>query len=842
MPKSVRFTSVIALLLAASTAALMRAQSPVTNPQEPLAVQLADDQAIGTVDETPSLWFVELNSAPTADGTPLSQVRKEKDDFRAAASRAGVSFTERYAFDTLWNGISLRIDRSSIGALSRIPGVKAIYPVTTVTHSQEPNQGDASPSLYTAITMTGADIVQNTLGYTGAGVRVAVMDTGIDYNHPDLGGCFGPGCRVEKGYDFVGDAYDSSAFPPTPPVPDLDPDDCNGHGTHVSGIIGANGIVKGVAPGVTFYAYRVFGCDGTTATDIMIAAMERALADGADVLNMSIGSSREWPQTPSAAAATRLVNKGVSVVAAAGNDGSIGLYGLGAPSVGSKVISVAAFDNIANRLLYFTVTPDDRHIGYDAAAGAPSPPTSGSSPMARTGTKTSTADACAALPAGSLTGMVALIRRGTCSFNSKAFNAQNAGAIGVVIYNNVAGRVSPTVVGPPTITIPVVAVSDTEGVLINDRLATGPVTMTWTNQLDSFPSVTGGLISSFSSYGLSPDLDLKPDIGAPGGSVFSTLPLEEGGYGNLSGTSMASPHVAGAVALLLQAKPHTPSNGVRSILQNSAVPAPWWGNPGLGLLDNVHRQGAGMLRIDRAILATTSVDPGKLALGESQAGPATRTLTIHNDGPTDVTYTLSHTPALSTGPNTFTPAFLTGFATATFSVPSVLVPAGSSTTVDATITANAALANKSMYGGYLVISGSNGETVRVPYAGFKGDYQSIQVLVPTPNRIPMAHEAGRHQSRQPAIGRVVYDGRRRHPDHRRAFRSPVPPRHDGSEGCDQRKELAPRARHLIRHPEHVLDWLLRASMGWHHGWRAQNIHGAKRSVQDCPDGVESAWR
>src|SRR6185369_11018158 len=145
---------------------------------------------------------------------------------------------------------------------------------------------------------------------------------------------------------------------------------------------------------------------------------------------------------------------------------------------------------------------------------------------------------------------------------------------------------------------------------------------------------------------------------------------------NLSGTSMSSPHVAGAVALLLQAHPLTPASAVLTILQNTAEPHAWWGNPGLGFLDNVQRQGAGMLQIADAVQATTRIEPSKLALGESQAGPATRTVTLTNSGSAAVTYDLTHTPALSTGPNTFTPSFLTGFAAVSFSAPSVTVPAG----------------------------------------------------------------------------------------------------------------------------------------------------------------------
>src|SRR3989304_128836 len=147
----------------------------------------------------------------------------------------------------------------------------------------------------------------------------------------------------------------------------------------------------------------------------------------------------------------------------------------------------------------------------------------------------------------------------------------------------------PAVFNTP-ITIPVVMISQVDGNLLDTRLAGGPVDLTWTDQTVITPVATGNLISSFSSYGLSPDLALKPDIGAPGGNIWSTYPLEQGGFANISGTSMSSPHVAGAVALLLQAWPNTPSQAVRGILMNSADPKPWWGTPGLGLLANVPRQ------------------------------------------------------------------------------------------------------------------------------------------------------------------------------------------------------------------------------------------------------------
>jgi subtilisin family serine protease len=725
MQRLFRLTVLLAILMVLSVMSVS-AQGPV----------------ISSGNETSELWFVELNSAPAADGTNINTVRQEKQTFRNNARNAGLNFKERFAFDTLWNGVSVQIDRSQIGTLARLDGVKAIYPVYTFSL---PPESPINPDLAYALAMTGADIAQSELGYTGKGIKVAVMDTGIDYDHPDLGGdgvqrsnsnVF-PTARVIKGWDFVGDAYNadpsSAAYNPTP-APDAYPDDCNGHGTHVSGIIGAKGAVKGVAPEVHFGAYRVFGCSGSTTADIMMAAMERALADGMQVLNMSIGSAYQWPQYPTAQASDRLVNKGMVVVASIGNNGANGLYSAGAPGVGKKVIGVASFDNTHVSLAAFTISPDNTQIGYGNAAAAPPAPLSGSYPITKVNTVgivppgvLPTNDGCNPLPAGSLTGQVALIRRGTCPFYQKAFNAQQAGAVAVVLYNNVAGRFSPTVAGSPAITIPVVAISDTEGVLIHNRLVAGPVTMTWTNQFFTSVNPTGGQISSFSSFGLAPDLSLKPDIGAPGGLIRSTYPIEGGSYATISGTSMSSPHVAGAVALLLQAKPKTPSQIVGTILQNSAEPKPRVGTP--AGLDNAHRQGAGMLRIDRAILATTKIEPGELALGESQAGPKTYTLSIENNGNTAVTYNLSHEGALATGPNTFVPTYHAEYATVVFSAPSVTIPAGGKASVNVTITAPAGLADRSLYGGYLVFTPqSGGQVYRVPYAGFKGDYQSIPVL------------------------------------------------------------------------------------------------------------------
>lgn len=686
------------------------------------------------VDETPSSWFVELAAPPLTEGGTVTTIRKQKAAFLAAARKAGLRFTERFSFESLWNGLSVQIERGEFFKLTRIAGIRQLYPVTEITVPKK-SPGEET-DLITALAMTGADIVQSELGITGKGIRVGIIDTGIDYHHPDLGGGFGPGRRVYTGYDFVGKYFNAdptaASYNPVP-HPDNDPDDEAGHGTHVSGIVGANGAIKGVAPDVRFGAYKVFGQVGSTTSDIMLAAMEMALNDGMQVINMSIGSAYQWPEYPTARGADRLVGRGIVVVCSIGNNGANGLYSAGAPGLGKREIGVASFDNTNENLPYFTVSPDAAVVAYGSATAAPPAPTSGSNAMARTGTTTSTSDACTALPAGSLTGKVALIRRGTCSFWQKAINAYNAGAVGVVLYNSTTGRVSPTVAGTPAITIPVVAITAADGALICGRLAAGDVTMTWTDQSVSSPLSTGGLISSFSSYGLSPDLSFKPDIGAPGGSIRSTYPLELGTYANLSGTSMSSPHVAGAVALLLQAKPGTSPKTVRTMLQNSAKPKNWWGNPGLGYLDNVHRQGAGLLDIDGAVEADTTIDPGSIAVGEG--GPKKFYLLVKNAGHFAVTYDLSYVNALSTG-GTITPSFFMSDASVTFTTPTIIAPAGGVRKIPVTIHPATGPTN-GQYGGYIVFTPRGGGlTYRVPFAGFIGDYQGIISLTPTAYEFP----------------------------------------------------------------------------------------------------------
>ncbi|HSK34229.1 MAG TPA: S8 family serine peptidase, partial [Propionicimonas sp.] len=668
----------------------------------------------------PDKWFVQVSGAPSLRGGSRTAAQSRQASVQSAARDDGVKLSVLHSYTRVWNGFSVKASKAEVDKLRSLRGVTAIYPVFTVSLPDR----KVEPDLTYSLPMIGADIAQIE-GYSGDGIKVGVIDSGIDYNHPDLGGSgtpgnnadFGPGApRVKYGYDFVGDDYEPGT-PGGDPVPDAFPDDCAGHGTHVAGIIGAggnpaSGQVRGVAPDVTFGAYRVFGCGNSADTEIILAAMDRAAADGMDVINMSLGEAfATWPDYPDAAAADALTDAGTLVVASAGNAAESGLFSSGTPGVGKKVISVASVENTATTNNYIAVTPvpggTDGKFVYAAAEGAPPPPTSGSADLARA----SVQDGCTAFTG--VTGKIALVQRGACSFGDKATNAQAAGATGLVLYNNQTGVVSPTL-GEAAITIPVVMIGKADGDALWAQLGTTPTTLTWNQLVKEDANPVAGLVSDFSSYGMAADLTLTPDVAAPGGNIWSTYPIEENSYANLSGTSMAAPHVTGAVALLLQASrlANVDLQGdvtrVRAALANTAKPVSSLYQFGLQVVPGVYeptvRQGAGLIQVDKAIasaLTSTTITPGKISVGENRAGYHRKTLTLTNRGTRTERYTLSVQNAANVGPSptTFWYDYGTKKVKAKFSSKTVTVKAGKSTKV-AVYLEQPALRTGWIYGGW----------------------------------------------------------------------------------------------------------------------------------------------
>ncbi|HSN44070.1 MAG TPA: S8 family serine peptidase, partial [Propionibacteriaceae bacterium] len=383
-PRTLRRILAVAAAFTLSTAFLPNAVAAPT-PTSPTAPSKAPKLPKGAA-AVAGKWIVQVNGSPTAEGGTDSAAAGAQDKVLAEASGQGLKVGRTKSYTTLYNGMTVTASDEDADQLRDVPGVVGVWPVLTVA-APTPASKPAPNPLASALAMTGADVAYSELGYTGEGIRVGVIDSGIDIDHPDLGGSGTngttrfPSSRVKWGYDFVGDAYNADLG--ENPVPDPIPDDCGGHGTHVAGIIGANGDfatggVRGVASKVSFGAYRVFGCDGSSSTDVVLAAMEMTIKDHMNVVNMSLGDAyQSWPSYPTATAAVTMQKAGVILVASAGNDGEDGSFTVGAPSVSDGAISVASFENTNIPAHKFTTT-NGAEVPYLPATGAPIPPTSGS--------------------------------------------------------------------------------------------------------------------------------------------------------------------------------------------------------------------------------------------------------------------------------------------------------------------------------------------------------------------------------------------------------------------------------------------------------------------------------
>lgn len=280
-------------------------------------------------------------------------------------------------------------------------------------------------------------------GYTGKGVRIGIIDTGVDYHHPALGGCFGKGCVVSYGWDLAGDDYNIT----TAPKEDKDPlDTVVGHGTHVSGIVGAQeneyGFV-GAAPGAEIGMFKTCGTSGFTSPDIIIAGMLKAVDDGSDVLSLSVGFESGWSQHPVAVVAERIVDSGVPVVVATGNSGDYGLFTVSAPSSGENVTSIGAAANTEIPMLLLQghwSIEDEEEQEFGWLAGTPDITANLSLPLWAASTDFEEGNlACDPLPDDTpdLSGKFVLVRDDTskCDSIDQADNLAEKGAEYVFFYS-----------------------------------------------------------------------------------------------------------------------------------------------------------------------------------------------------------------------------------------------------------------------------------------------------------------------------------------------------------------------------------------------------------------------
>ncbi|ORX57485.1 subtilisin-like protein [Hesseltinella vesiculosa] len=494
------------------------------------------------------------------------------------------------------------------------------------------------------------DRVHHQLGLRGQGVTIGIVDSGIDYHHPAFGTGFGPSHKVALGYDLVGNRFrladPFSRQEKGTPLDDCHKDDLrgSGHGTHVAGIIAADDRVynfQGVAPEATVGMWRVFGCSSSTSSDLVIKGMISAYEAGCQIINLSLGGPNNWAQDASAIVANRIASRGVPVVVAAGNEGDQGAFYISSPSTGNAVLSVASIDNNVTLQKSFDVMDAKESFAYDLSSSTRWFP-NGTLVSYNLDDKSAELGCEGMSTSQSVKDKIVLVRRGSCTYNEKAKTAAAQGAIGVVVYDPshaMAYSPSTTIKDAP---IPLVAVAGSTGYRLLEMLSNESKGIEVQFNIVLSPQLvpSGGLPSNFSSVGPTNQLGMKPNIAGIGGFVFSTLPLALGGYGTLSGTSMASPFVAGCLALYLQAYPGADVHEMIEHFMNYAQPAsvrqavvPQPATMRLvDFLDNPAKQGAGLIQPFDGIVEPLHVSPSQISFNDS-AHRQTHTLTVKNNDP-----------------------------------------------------------------------------------------------------------------------------------------------------------------------------------------------------------------
>lgn len=638
------------------------------------------------------------------------------------------------------------------------------------------NQEEAKPQNIDSNTIITVPKVWDS-GYKGEGTVVAIIDSGLDVDHDILhisdlstakyksekeievakeaaGITYGEwfNDKVVFGYNYV----DVNTV--------LKEEDKRSHGMHVTSIAAGNPtqpvagqLMYGVAPEAQVMFMRVFSdLKATTGAALYVKAIEDAVKLGADSINLSLGGANgsvvnmNENVTAAIEAARRA---GVSVVIAAGNDGTFGSghsnpsadypdYGLvGAPSTARDAISVASYNNttVGSKVINIIGLENNADLNYgkssfDNPEKSPVPFEIGKEyeyVYAGIG-QASDFDGL------DLTGKLALIKRGTITFSEKIANATAAGAVGVVIFNsrpgeaNVSMQLDDTAIAIPSVFIPLE---------FGEALVANSYKIAFNNETDIRPNPEAGLLSDFSSWGLSADGELKPDLAAPGGAIYAAI--NDNDYANMQGTSMASPHVAGAAVLVkqyLQATYPTKSPQeiealVKHLLMSTAKAHV---NKETTAYTSPRQQGAGIIDTAAAIstgLYLTGEDGyGSITLGNVE-DTFSFTVTLHNITNEDKTLNYSTqltTDTVQNGLITLAPRLL-----AEIPGDKVTVKANSSTTVTINVDASSFAEELTglMKNGYYLEGfvrftdvADGGDIVSIPYVGFRGEFQNLAVL------------------------------------------------------------------------------------------------------------------
>ena len=546
--------------------------------------------------------FIVLEDKPLADtGVSIQSVPANKESQMLAAQNKlirtisnkvlGAALDVRYQFTYLSNAISVNVPFGKLSEIAELDGVKTVFlmPVYEACVVSD-------PATSTAGSMIGLPSVWADLGYKGEGMKIAIVDTGLDLDHPSFADApvLTDSSLTLADIEAVMDKLNASKLYPAASAEDLyysekvpfafnyvdenlkashDYDDQGDHGSHVAGIAAANAIdstaVVGVAPEAQVYVMKVFGANGGAYQDDLMAAIEDALLLDVDVINMSLGAtsgfSSEDPEIDAIYGRVEYFDTVLTISAGNETQSSYGnMWGtnqnptshpdsavVSSPSTWGGALSIASAENSHVLTTYMTVG-DDIYAYYDALG------------LYTTFRSLAGEEIEYVMIPGlgeasdfeglDVAGKIAVISRGTINFSLKLYNAEQAGAAGVIIYNNEPGIIYLQMANEDgslndgiSGEVPCVAVSQAVGQAL---AAAETKKLVIASEDGPAPSETAGQMSDFSSWGVTPSLELKPEITAIGGNMYSCY--DNGEYGLMSGTSMSAPQLAGAAALVLQ--------------------------------------------------------------------------------------------------------------------------------------------------------------------------------------------------------------------------------------------------------------------------------------------------
>ena len=740
--------------------------------------------------------------------------------------------TDGYDYTTVLNGFSMTMPYGKIAEAEALPGVKYIR--ESRTYSVPEDQSSYDLAMTNSVGMIGSDEV-NKMGFDGAdgaGTLVAILDTGIAEGHEafkvdpeDLSAAvYGSedalqavmsSAKLSSGLTDASDAWISAKIPNAYNYANMTVggySTAQPHGTHVAGIVAGNNGEDffGVAPEAQLLVMKVFDEQGSTSDAALNAGLDDTVKLGADSINMSLGSTAGfyYDRGTEDEAYNNCWDAGVNLLIAAGNEYTNALYNqygnnlgqadtpdnaaVASPSTSYSALSVASVNNCKSRSDYFLQGEEGsgEHIPFSQAGNAGTrnnynifdelrayPNNSASFEYVVIGGYGEEADYVAAgcAAADALQGKVAVVNRGSTSFETKATVAKNHGAKAVIFVNNVAraGAFSPAF---NNYVLPSCGVSLESGEILRDAeektVTFGPSeTSRWYGTVaagdkipwvDFFEASGGYQMSSFSSWGPAPNLSIKPEISAPGGNIISSV--IGGGYESYSGTSMATPHMAGAAALVRSYVKDTlgvtDAQEIRDLTENLMMSTAVPGTNSTGAEFSPREQGAGLVNVKNAVttqayLSTAADADGvtrpKAELGSNGSGYFTFSFQVNNLSDETLTYTLTSS-SLTEGIVTqdgvkFSDQvstrleeddFTVSYSGSTVEDGVVTVPANGTATVDVTIQLTSDyldelydnFENGNYCEGYVYLQPTDGDNVQLvsPYLGFVGDWATAGVV------------------------------------------------------------------------------------------------------------------